>query len=363
MDFKKKFEFIKSKLETTYELGQINKIDFEDKWQHFKNKNFKKCLIEPVTLDGNNHETKYYNKRNKQFLKKAKELLLNDDFINEIVDFAKEFALDKLVFGNHPDTSIQCIEFSLKNYRGKKKELLQENIDEYTKTESKRPIIFYYDPEAHPLLVFAWKALLEYKTIIFAHQLIQKLRKEGKELSSDYDFQIPINKYEKRLQKILKTFGLSIIWREPIELLLTTGYFFTPQNLCPVIVERNDAEVSPNIAIYPEMQREDLLYGWDKIKRIKEKIYGKRRIKSSSTDLFYELGAKKNKKVKYWELVDFDELGIEEEKELKEIERIERGIQRVKKAGKDQQKLKTEAPKHLKDLEEYASKQEGYFLY
>ena len=98
MNLEKHIKFIVEKLNL---LGPeyIHKIDRERKWAYFKEMNIEECLEKGLYVKNNSQYNRYHNKRTKQFRNIAKLLLINEDFVNDILKISDIFQLNNIAFG------------------------------------------------------------------------------------------------------------------------------------------------------------------------------------------------------------------------------------------------------------------------
>ena len=61
--------------------------------------NIEECLEEELHVENNSQYNRYHNKRTKQFSNIAKLLLINEDFVNDILKISDIFQLNNIAFG------------------------------------------------------------------------------------------------------------------------------------------------------------------------------------------------------------------------------------------------------------------------
>ena len=325
MNLQKRFEYAVGKL-NLQGFMYIHKMDEKTKWENFKKKKHKKCLEELLILEEKNQRNKYYNKRLRQFSNIAKLLLLNDNFIEDVLKLSKIFQLDKLAFGLKKTDITFITDKSRKKYA---------NVpDDY----------LFYDFEIKEQCIALWKCWLDYFSIKYLKKYKHKIDFEkNSELRKDnvYYRNIPFIKFFTMLNELLKKYNLSNLWEDSIQLLLLTGKLFIPDEYCPVMVKKDKDEITISIPIYQETQLEDIKHKWEDIRHLKNEYYSKTNIKSSKgIDIYLDIIKKKKKGIRYWDLIDFEKLEIpfDAKEEMKAYERIRKGSFRIRKASEDLKK-------------------------
>ncbi len=248
----------------------VYKPGHKNKWKDFLKKRVKKVVIEGPILDEEDPKEgrrfKYFNKRFRQLSKRVKILVCNDNFIEKVMSFAKEWSLYDMAFG-----------------------IKDSNTGKFKR--------FLLNSEINREYRSLWKAYLANDDIAITRIVAKKMENPTMNKISKG---LPSVVFNNKLEDFMVSFNLSLLWKESILLLFLTGGFVVPINLCPVILKDNGKKIDLYVPIFAETQAEDLKYNWDKIKVIKEAIYGKQKIKTSEDfDQYLKMYLGKKKGGKY----------------------------------------------------------------
>jgi len=278
MDLQQRYKYIVDKLNLQGSL-YIHKIDQDRKWRNFKRKNIKKCIDGELYIDEKSQEDKYHNKRTRQFSNIAKLLLINDDFVKDILEISERFQLNEIAFG------VKKANLSFLTEASRRKHAILP--DDY--------LLHNYEITKQCLAL--WKCWLQYQSFRYVQKYQDKINfQQNKELlhKNLYYQKIPSVYFHSKTTKLLKKYNLSKLWEDSIQLLLATGKIFIPDSLCPIIVTKNKDEIAISIPIYKETQLEDIKYRWTAIKSLKDEYLGTKRIKSFS-NIDYSIGILQDK--------------------------------------------------------------------
>lgn len=349
-------------------LKIVAEINPEEKWMALRKKEYKNCLVEPIYYEKSESEFKYYNKRQKQFYKEAKELILNDNFVNTIISTAKEFALNNKKYSFSP---IHICEI-----RDLGKEIPLESLNSnYPRREIpinfkdiNKPCEAYYNPEHCDLLIGFWRSMLTFADYLYVKENLEGIKKaiDLNSSTKEYVDNFPRKLYRKKLKEILDLFNLSLAWEESIELLLITGWVFLPRNIQPVILIKSGNEITISEMIAHSTQREDLIYSWGKVSNLKNQIFGKsKRTKSSSKAEYYlDLASSASQTESYRDVLDFSETNVpcDEKEEEKAMKKLYKGISRAKKSAQVKEPSKFRLPEYLEIYQTFIEESDGSYL-
>ncbi|MEX0999699.1 MAG: hypothetical protein WD000_07045 [Thermodesulfobacteriota bacterium] len=341
MNLEKHIRFVVDKLNLLGFL-YIHKIDKDRKWRNFKRKNIQKCIDGELYFDEKSQENKYHNKRTRQFSNIAKLLLINDDFINDILEISEIFQLTEIAFG------IKKAHLGF---------LTEESRRKYAKLPDD---YLLYNYEITKQCLALWKCWLHYQSFRYMQKYQDKINfQQTKELlhKNLYYQKIPSVYLNSKIINLLKKYNLSKLWEDSIKLLLATGKIFIPDNFCPIVLTKNKDEIAISIPIYKETRLEDIEYRWKDIKSLKDEYLGTKHIKSfSNIDPSIGILLDKTEGIRYWDLIDLIALDIPEdlEEETKAYNRIRKATFRIKKASENLTKQQKQEKTFLETLAEFA---------
>lgn len=350
MGLPKHYQYIIDKLNLLGWL-YIHKAEEDKKWRNFKNRNIKECLDEELYLAENSQKNKYYNKRVRQFSNLAKLLLVNEDFIDDVLKISETFQLNEIAFGM-PKAHVS---FLSEASRKKHAKLPDDHL--------------LYNYEITQQCLALWKCWLEYQSLRYLKKYQGKIdfRHNKKLLNKNIYYQkIPSVYFNSKLNELLKKYNLSKLWEDSMQLLLITGKMFVPDVFCPILITKNKDEVTITIPIYNETQLEDIKYKWKDIKSLKDKYLGTQNIKSySNIDHSISILKEKIKGIRYWDLIDFEKLGVpfSQEEEIKAYNRIRKASFRVKRAAEKLTGQKKEGKTFIDEFSEFIGLDNATFKY
>ena len=334
---KKQQEFIITYIKFHFKTYAHN-IGYKNKWNNFINKKINKVVVEWPTLNDGGHkynrEYEYIDKRHRQFSQQSKILLCSNNFIESIINFTKELPFCDLAFG--------------------------------LKEKDKDKIFpFMWDPEETMRIQNLWKYLLQHNDILILKNNIEKVKAMNVSQFNRLLKNLPSQYFYIGVEKLMDSFGLSLIWKDSIILLLLSGYFLVPDNFCPIIVEYYGGRQKISIPILPETRKEDLANNWNKIKEKKEEVYGKSRIRTTKDfNNYLKINQEKEKdKKRYWDYVDFDKIPDGVKYENAAHDRLRKGSINVKELIENVGKSDLNELKHIKLLKEFAGYEEGTFIF
>lgn len=341
MDIHKHIKFVVDKLNLEGWL-YIHETDRDRKWSNFINKNIDKCLDGELYFDGNSQKDKYYNKRTRQFSNIAKLLLVKEDFINDVLEISKEFQLNQIAFGLQK----AFVSFITEESRKKHEKLPDDHL--------------LYNIETTEKCLDLWRCWIEYQSYRFLQVYQDKINFQQNEKllkKNLYYKKIPSIYFDSKLNELLKKYNLSKLWEDSIKLLLITGKMFIPDKFCPIILSKNEDEITISIPIYKETQLEDIKHRWKYIKSLKDEYLGTEHLKSySNIDHSISILKDKTEGTRYWDLIDLEALDIpyDQKEELKAYNRIRKASFRVKKATEGLRERKREEKTFIETLAEFA---------
>lgn len=154
--------------------------------------------------------------------------------------------------------------------------------------------------------------------------------------------------------------------------MLISGWFFIPDDYCPVYVKRDGDKISINIPVLPETVQDDLVYAWNKIASLKKCYLGGRRNRIATTKLKYlELAKQKTiiaeeckkygEKFTYALLADLEE-AKNQESVKREMSSTKKGIQLTKVVKKQKGISPINAPLFNKEEEKFGTTTSGYWF-
>ena len=322
-------------------LPYIYDTEFDLKWSSLINKDFDNLFPTNISIRGKDDKYKsYYQDRYNQLLQNAKKLCVNDEFVNGILEIAKEeLFLDKCIFGVHdifreqmldiPDDSeledaIIPLDFEFK---------LPEGLPEILPTSDRTPYCFYTKWFRGNISYLYSLFDLCIKNTYLMDQIKQEKIKRDDPIPIFY---LKHPKVTDRIFSLINKLNLSELWFEPILYLILTGWFFIPDNLCPIVIKRKHGRFSLTIKIFPETQKRDIELAWERIEKVKKELVGNVRLRTNEefNDYLKKFKEKKLEGVSYVTLFDYEQAGIAEDNEKEQQRYLENERKKVLSAGK-----------------------------